>query len=298
VRAWARSDPEAARRGLHGLVLDDRLMAAGLLGLVRGWEESGRPGLEDYLERSAGGDEASIRAIDAVARGKVLRDGPEAGIAWAEGLPDRDDGSPSDFKLNAYRRVASAVVAIDPQRAAAWAAGLRGGKYSSGLLFRTGTSWAQIDGAAAMQWLSTLPPGRDLPLAVQETYRMWISQDREAAFEWIRSQPLEPWLDPAIQNYAVNIFRQSPTEAIAWANRVQDTKRRELTLAGIVANWLVTSPDEAQAWLDASDLSDATRQQIAALRDRQLARQARDAQRQQLIEAQRAAVRAAERAAE
>jgi hypothetical protein len=283
VRAWARSDPEAASRGLRGLAMDDRLMSAGLLGLVRGWEESGHRGLEDFLERSAGGDEASIRAIDAVARGKVLRDGAEAGIAWAEGLPDRADGTPSDFKLNAYRRVASAIVPIDPPRAAAWVAGLRGGKYASGLLFRTGTTWAEQDGRAAMTWLSTLPADRDLPLAVQETYRTWVGRDREAAFEWLRNADLQPWLDPAVETYATNRFLTSPDEAIEWAYRIHDPRRREQTLIRLAATWLLSAPDEAQAWLDRSDLGEEARQKVAALRDREQARRARMEQREQLL---------------
>lgn len=283
VRSWARRDPDAASRGLRDLAVDDRLMTAGLLGLVRGWEESGRPGLEEYLERTAGGDEASIRAIDALARGKVLRDGPEAGIAWAEGLPDRDDGSPSDFKVNAYRRVASAVVGVDPQRAAEWIAGLRGGKYSSGLLFRTATSWAEHDGEAAMRWLSTLPADRDLPLAVQEAYRMWASRDRDAAFEWIRNAKLEPWLDPAVDTYAITRYRVSPQEAIDWALKIHDSQRREQVLVRIAATWLIDAPDDAQAWIDRSDLGEEAKQKIAKLRDQALARKQRDERRKQLL---------------
>ena len=286
ARAWARKDPEAASRGLRDLALDDRLLTAGLLGLVRGWEESGRPGLEDYLEGTAGGDEASIRAIDAVARGKVLRDGPEAGIAWAEGLPDRDDGSPSDFKINAYRRVASAVVGVDPQRAATWVSGLRGGKYASGLLFRTATSWAERDGEAAMRWLESLPPDRDVPLAVQEAYRMWASRDKEAAFEWIRNAKLEPWLDPAVQTYAMTRYRTGPQEAIDWAKRIHDPQRREQSIVRIVATWLIDAPEAAQAWLDRSDLGEDARQTIATLRDRAVARKARDTKRKDLLSGQ------------
>jgi hypothetical protein len=265
ARAWARQDPEAAALAVERSVTDSRLRAASLLGLVRGWEESGRDGLAEYLGRQTD-PQAVQQAIDALARGKVLREGPEAAIAWAEALPD--DPDPAELKLNAHRRVAGAIVELDPERAAAWAARQVGGPYASGLLMRVGTAWAERDGAAAMRWLSTLPADRALPNAVQETYRTWFLRGREEASEWLRAAKPEPWLEPAVSVFALYHARENPREALSWAERLSESGRRDRTLIGIALAWLRQAPEEAQAWLDQAELSENVRNGLARIRAR------------------------------
>jgi hypothetical protein len=92
VRTWARRDPEAAARSIRATLQDDRLMTAAMVGLVHGWDESGRGGLETYLSGLPAG---SLRAVDVLARIRIAREGPELAFEWAQELPATLARSPS-----------------------------------------------------------------------------------------------------------------------------------------------------------------------------------------------------------
>jgi hypothetical protein len=266
-RAWGRRDPETASAEILASVKDARLLNASLLGLARGWDESGQPGLEAFLTRAtAESGEAYALAIDALARARILREGPEAAMAWADAFPDGEQGAPSPIKLLATQRVAGVLVETDPQRAGDWAAAKRGPDYGIGLLLKVGTAWAERDPEAALRWLEGLPSDRDLPTVIQETYHKWFTDDMAAASRWLEGQTLEPWLDPALSTYAQWKTRESFEAAMDWAQRIHDPKRREVTVGKIALAWLRKSPDEADAWLARTELPDSTRERIASLR--------------------------------
>jgi hypothetical protein len=256
VRAWAEREPEEAARAIGGIANRERRRDA-VDALVRGWNDSGEPGLVDYLSGLPPGIERQ-RAISVVARRKVYRDGLEETIRWAEALPDE----PDRFKLNVFRRVASWAAEVDPQRAAAWAAQHGQEEYGKGLFRRVGTRWAQQDGAAAMSWLATLPAGHERDAAVQESYRAWLSREPEVAKDWLRAAKLEPWLEPALALYARSLAQESPEEALEWTARIRDPERRREATIKIGQYWHQVDPDAARAWLDRSDLPEKDRRWI------------------------------------
>jgi hypothetical protein len=267
AKAWARLDPETASWELVRRVQDPRLGGAALVGIVSGWEQSGHAGLEEFLiSAPPGADEYFALGFDAYVRGHVLREGPQATIAWVEGLPDLENGQPTPFKQRAFQQVATLVVDYDPQIAGDFAARHRGPTWGIGLLLRVGMAWAEKDGAAALHWLSTLPPGHEVPTVVQETYRKWFTADLPAASKWIAEQKPEPWIDPAYSTFALWRTRESFPEALEWAARVQDPHRRDLAYVKVALAWLRKSPEEAQAWLDHAELSDFARERIEKLR--------------------------------
>jgi len=107
---WAKIDPEAARQQVEamGMLPGEGLLAAEIA-LVRGWFESGFPGLEDFI-RNFGPSFQQQRALSVFAREAIQRDGPEAIARWAESIPDEDKG----FKLVAFRKLGSEFAKIDP----------------------------------------------------------------------------------------------------------------------------------------------------------------------------------------
>ena len=267
VKAWARQDPKTASHELVQRVQDSRLASAAMVGIVRGWEQSGRAGLEEFLVSAPpGSDEYFALGFDAYIRGHVIREGPQATIAWIEGLPDLENGQPTPFKQRAFQTAATLVVDYDPQVAGDFAARHRGPTWGIGLLLRVGMAWAEKDGAAAMHWLSTFPPGQEIPTVVQETYRKWFTVDLPAASKWLAEQTPEPWLDPAYSTHALWRTRESFADALEWADRVQDPKRRDRTYVSVALAWLRKSPEEAQAWIDHAELSNFARQRIEKMR--------------------------------
>jgi hypothetical protein len=256
VRAWAEREPEEAARAIEGVGTrggsPDSVDA-----LVRGWNDSGKPGLLDYLSGLPSGV-ARQRAISVVTRRRVYQYGVEETFRWAEAIPD-DAGR---FKLNVFRRVATWATEVDPQRAAAWAERHGQEEYGKGLFRRVGNRWARQDGAAAMQWLATLPAGAERDAGVQETYRAWLGHEEEAAKAWMRAAELEPWLEPALALYVRDMARESPEQALEWTALILDAERRREATIKIGRYWHHVDPDAARAWLDRSGLPEEDRKWV------------------------------------
>lgn len=260
LRAWARRDPIAARGALERIA-DPITRRACYDGLVAGWEDSGRPGLLEYLHDMLPSIE-QLRALAAVARRKVLREGPEAAFRWVESLPEDRDDEIGRFKLQLFRRVASEAALVDHERTAAWALRHSDGPNGDGLLGRVGAAWSLSDGPGAMAWLATLPEHRQRNDAVEETYQAWLDRDPAAALAWMRDAPPEPWLDWALSVYAVASSTADPEQALAAAARVSDSERRDNAIITIVRLWRANAPAAADAWLERADLDPALRAAI------------------------------------
>ncbi len=99
IEAWATADPRAAHAWTRsipaGAAANSELAQ---VALVRGWFDSGHPGLENYT-RDLGPSFERQRALAALARKTIQRDGPSTVMRWAEALPDE----PKRFKLAAFR---------------------------------------------------------------------------------------------------------------------------------------------------------------------------------------------------
>jgi hypothetical protein len=256
MRGWARHDPEQALRAAEQqrvYTIRRPLVHA----VLAGWEESGKPGVFEYVQELPRGPDRQ-RALYVVARRKVLRDGAEAAFRWAEALPD----SPDEFKLNLFRRLASSAAEVEPGAAAAWAAKHADGPHGNGLPRRVGTRWAKRDPEAAMRWLSTLEPGPNRVDGVQETYRTWLRVGFEDAFAWLPAQPAEAWLEPAVALYAQIVAQSAPREALDWAQRIGDEELRWPTVGRVWRVWALDDEAAANAWLEQAELPDFYRKRI------------------------------------
>lgn len=255
IRAWARQDPAAARETVESTAGRDRgrLIAA----LAEGWFDADRKGVEDYLVALPPGAERQL-AIAGLARQRVLRDGIEPTLRWAEALPD---AAPGRFKLQAYRRVAGAVAEVDPVRAAAWVELQLEGELWDGLARRVAVRWAGQDGQAALTWLLSLPPEK-LGTAVQEAYRVWLDRDGEGAHAWLDAAQANPATAPAVGIYALGVAREDPSAALAWAAKVADEPLRHRTLVQIGRTWMARDPEAARAWLAESELTPTERERV------------------------------------
>jgi hypothetical protein len=260
-RAWARQDPLAALEEAEKVPIDDlqiRYMQASLAG----WEESGLPGLLEWVKSRPQGPRRQL-AIAVVARRKVLREGPAAAFSWAEGFDDEDEA----FKLNVLRQVASSAAEIEPNQAADWVETLLGTKYERGTPQRVGTRWARQDPEAALQWLSTLPPGIARDDAVRETFRRWILRDPDAALAYIENVSWEPWLDPAAHLMSRRLTGENIPAALAWAERIQPGELRWYAIGSVARAWSFRDLEAARAYVERSDLPPMMKRKVFEVPD-------------------------------
>jgi len=247
MRAWGRVDPKAAIDAAAS-ARNPAIRRQWIDSALRGWDESVHDGALAYAESLGPGQDRQW-ALYVVTRRRVLRDGAQATIEWAESLPDDEA-----FKLNAFRRVASATAEVDPERAADFVERHLDGPYGRGLPRRVGTHWINHDPEAALAWLQTLPEGRLREDGIRESFRHWLIVDRPAAIRWSEQAPRDPWLDPAFSIYARSQSKADPRRGLEIASGIHDTGMRHQTTGVIAREWLVRDEPAADAWLEQSDL--------------------------------------------
>jgi hypothetical protein len=246
LRAWARHEPEAALRVAENQRADD-VRGLWMDAVLSGWEESGEPGVFEFVRAMPQGADRQ-RAIAALARRKVLREGVAAAFDWAESQPEDDD----KFKLNLLRRVGGAGAEVDPKLAAERAGRLAAGPYADGLLRHVGMRWAKRDGEAALRWLASMPPGRARDEGIAETYRIWVRWGRADAIRFMQgSARSDPALDPATALYAHVLADDDPLAAIAVARELRDEDLRWATVGRVWRTWWIDDEPAAQSWFEA-----------------------------------------------
>lgn len=253
LRQWATLDPQAA--------VDAALMAGAspevpdpfINAVVTGWDESGHPGLYEFVYNLGSGFQRQ-RALMHLAQRQVRRNGVDATLAWAESLPS--EGKNATLKLNAFRRAASAATQVDPESAAEFARKHYHSPYGKGVPSWVGRRWTGQDPEAAMVWLSTLPEGANRDKGVSDTYLAWLRGDREGAMEWAsRQDPEADWFQPALSTYARQLSLTDRERALELAAYVDHPEYRLLTIGRIVRSWLYEDRVAARIWLKNSDLS-------------------------------------------
>jgi len=265
MEAWATRDPEAALKLLTQLsVVSFPNSVPAQIGLVRGWYDSGKPGLEAYLQ-ALGISFERQRALTAFARRAIQRNGPEALGRRAEAIPDEDPV----FKLDAYRAVASELTHVNPADAVIWCEAHCDGPYGTDMRTLIAQRWASVDGQAAMEWAGTAPPGKERDWAVRGAFRGWDRNDREGLQRWVRAMGIDgiaPYFQPALELFAHSIAANDPVEAMEWASRIEDPKLREGTLVSLARQWWVYDEPAAEAWLATSGLSEESLKIVRAPR--------------------------------
>lgn len=258
ARAWARRDPEAARKAIEPL--DNPTLT---LAVMRGWFESGQ--IEeawDYVENELPAGAERQRSVAVLISRMLLSDGIDATVAWAEAIPD---DAPRRFKLQVFRRLSRQLARLDPPFAAAFAEryvdapiGRQGQRLN--LFEHVAVQWVRADPVGAMEWLESLPPSGERDRAVGQAYRNWLRTDLDAAVAWADAKDAPAWLDPAVAAIAAYVSVEDPAEGIRWAERIDGEERRNQVTVIIGQRWLSKDREAAEAWL--ASVSPQLREQI------------------------------------
>jgi hypothetical protein len=260
IRQWASVDPPAAMKALMWAGSDPENPDPWINALVTGWDESGYPGVYDWV-LAMGPGYGRQRALMQLVQRQIRRDGPDAAIAWAESLPT---GKRNDvLKLNAFRRVAGALAQDNREAATAFTLKYYDSPYGRDLPSWVGRRWSFYEPELALEWLSTLPEGKNRDKGVEDTFLKWDQRDRESLMDWASQQDLEAeWFQPALSHYARRVSLTDINKGLELAGYVHHPQYRMMTVGKIVRNWLTYDPLEARKWLKNSDLTIQERARI------------------------------------
>jgi hypothetical protein len=254
IYAWGLRDARAALREVEGLE-DAKLQTRLEQSLVEGWLRSDdRIGASEYIAAIPNGRQRSRLSLALAA--EILREGPEAVMRWAEGVPE---DAPNDFKRGAFYQAAAVVARDDPRRAAAWFEANRTLPHSAGSLEVIARRWAEHeDPPALFAWLKELPSdgerAGETGDAVAAGFRIWLDHDPEQAEAWLSSALPDRDLDPAVVELVRARLLSSPASAVEWAVRIDDEAQRRRSTVRAARAWRRRDPEAAQAWLARSGL--------------------------------------------
>jgi len=259
-RGWASHDPAAARAAVEELPTPLQLEAS--RGMIEGWEASGidAEGLDTFLREMGIGPQRQ-QALHLVAWRKAIRLGPEALMAWADGLVDSVDR----YKLDAVRQVASVLGYLDPAQAARWAERHMDGQWGSRVPATVAKRWVKQDGRAALEWALALPDHPERTVALEDGYLSWLRQDRPGALAFAAGlDPDDPGSEPVRTGYLVALSRDDPPATLAALDTLRDPDRRERVTFIAVRRWIEADPDAAEAWMAEHELEPSNRERLEA----------------------------------
>jgi len=252
LRMWGRMDPQAVidsgwlasrtieSNGLHAEYLDP---------LVIGWFESGKPGLENYIQSL---DPTSrVTALGAYMRMLMLRDGRRAALEWTQSSP---------FTPDVQRLLLASGLNIvarqEPKLAVEWLdIATEKGIDVRTFVPRIARGWSHLDPKGAMEWLMT----REVdPVerwrAVADVARVWLMNDEQDVENWLAARPNEAWADlvraQAIAHHVkVNRYRVDWPNMMKRASLFTNDEQRRLQFLWNIQRWIVIEPEAASTWV-------------------------------------------------
>jgi len=212
--AWGFRNPLEAVRALS-TIEDTDLQEFWGARLLAGWAHGEyRDTASDYISKLPEGP-IRLSYLGTLAW-EISKDGPEAVMRWAEGVPD----DPPRFKAGVFIKATSTLAGVDAPLTARWLSGHLDQDYVDDALMIVAGSWATNDGLAAMNWLTGLPPSAKRDAAVKTGFRVWFNRSPQEAESWLKSVSPEFAVDPAVE-YMVELNRdQRPAVSRMWAARL------------------------------------------------------------------------------
>lgn len=257
VYYWALKDPESFLADMEMAIwILPGFDASALRGFVRGWFDSGQPGLEGFIRDMASQSQDQQRAIDTLAKVRAERDGAAATIKWAEELTGN-----TRFKSDLYPRVAAKVVLLDPELVVEWCDRVCDSKVGDKMPHMIATAWARESGEGAMDFIVAQPNKIPVRTGARAAYRQFLMADSERALAWMEQTTEEQRHGPVLQG-PVSMYvnkrssQNEPLIAIEWLDYLQNEEESDAGRIMIVRRWLRHDAVAAEAWMAESSMSE------------------------------------------
>jgi hypothetical protein len=265
VYEWALQDPEGMLRNPTMIAYRragwDR---TSLRAFVRGWYDSGKPNLDQFVYTMPNFGDDRQRSVSALIESKIKHEGTEAVIAWATA----STAGSIPYRQYIYSRLAGDITKLDPERAIAWCDEVCDTKLGEEIPLWIATVWVRDSGAEAMDWITA----RDANIisnrsGARAAYRRFVLSARDQAFEWMENTTEQRRVEQeAMQGPLFMYINEisaltATTEAIEWTKYIKQDAARDELLMRIGRRWLRWDPPAAEAWLAQSSLSEEQRQQ-------------------------------------
>jgi hypothetical protein len=257
IYLWALEDPQSFIADMDMAVfVASGFEESALRAFVRGWFDSGEPGLDEYIYDMGSQSVDQQRAIDTLARAMVERYGAAATIKWAEGV--RGD---TRYKTTIYARTAGKIVTVDSKAAVDWCAEVCDSKLGEQMPHMIAAQWARKSGEDAMDFIASRPFTISVQTGSRAAYRQFMIADSDRALAWMESTTEEQrrgrQLEGPVAMYVNKTSAlKNPLVAIEWVDYIQDEEVREMSYISVLRRWIRTDETAAEAWMAQSSMSE------------------------------------------
>ena len=262
LAAWAGKDPQSAMKWLESYEGGGKEFMS--MAIINGMAKSDPEGAMQYAATLKDEGERS-RAAETLAREMIRTGGVDKATAWVDGIKD------PTMKRGAFDTVADQMMRSDPAKAAEFVRAHQDDEFARNAIGNVAENLGRQDPQKGLEFASTLK-GEAQARATGEVISEWMRKDNgaetEAASKYVAGLPAGPAKDAGAQSVARNIARESPQDAIAWANAIQNAELKADTLVDVGRSYMRQSPQEAAAWLATSGLTAEQQQQVTAPPDR------------------------------
>jgi hypothetical protein len=212
--AWGFRNPLEALRELS-TVENAELQEFWAARMLAGWAHGEyRDTASEYIAKLPDGS-TRLKFLATLAW-EISKEGPEAVVRWAEGVPD----DPPHFKQAVFMKAASTLAGVDAPSTARWLRRHLNRDYADNALLSVARSWAASDALAAMSWLTGLPASNKREAAVRTGYGTWFSRSPMDAEGWLRSASPAPAVDPAVRFMVERTRKAKPELSREWEARI------------------------------------------------------------------------------
>ena len=257
VYVWALEDHEAFFSDMEMAIYALPGMGRSMLrALIRGWFDSGKPQLEMFIRDMTPQSIDRQRAIDALIRLMIERDGAAATVEWAKALSGDEK-----YRISVYSRVAGQVVVIDSKLAVDWCAEVCDSPVGELMPHMMATAWANKSGEEAMDFITSLPNAVAVRTGARAAYRRFLITEPDRASAWMEKTTEEQRRGPVLQGpVGMHMNKLSgqgqPLLAIEWLGYIQEEDERNARLIPVIRRWLKQDEAAAEAWMAQSSMSE------------------------------------------
>jgi hypothetical protein len=258
VLEWASRDP---MKTIDSVDVEE---AAVRRSLVRGWYESGVPGLPDYVI-NAGASRAGQNLIASYALELSSDLGAQGVAEWIDSVRGRTDLEPIMI-THAHRKGISAMAVADVEAAIAYCDLHCDEPYADSARARLADRLGMLGQAErAIAWVegSRDANQEDRGRAGRMAFRAWLRADHDAALGWadeaLGKYKDESWFSPLARLALGFHTRREPEAALVWVEILPEGQEQEDALIKIARRWRKLDENAAEAWIETSPLDDEAR---------------------------------------
>lgn len=168
---------------------------------------------------------------------------PSSALTWFTALEEGPQ------RQKARELILERVAKYDPQRALDFSNQITNEKDRNSLVARSLKTVAESDLPQAITLARSLPEGTTRDTALDTVITQIASTDLAAAQKLIAENP-DGTFSRASASVAAGLLKQSPAQAVAWADTLPEGLARESAYAGITREWSTRDLEAVAGWLD------------------------------------------------